>query len=331
MTARKAEIARFLQDTDWVNARQIPLAGDASARRYSRLHHSDGNTAILMDAPRHSSGDIGPFLQIAAFLTAAELSSPRIWHSSAELGLILMEDLGDALFVRAMTERPAEELPLYQAATDVLLHLHRKQPPSGLSVMDNQTLTEMTDLAFSWYSDSGATAYRAFAEPFQSTLDSVLPDPSVLVLRDYHAENLLWLPERDGAARVGLLDFQDALIGHATYDLVSMLQDARRDVPAQIEQATKAYYLEKSGEDPQSFDLGYHLLGLQRNLRILGIFARLCKRDGKPQYVDFIPRVYAHVRRNLDHPELAEIAKILAPALPDPTPDFLNAMRAQCP
>jgi aminoglycoside/choline kinase family phosphotransferase len=152
----------------------------------------------------------------------------------------------------------------------------------------------------------------------------------VLVLRDYHAENLIWLPEREGIARVGLLDFQDAVLGHPEYDLVSMLQDARRDVPDNIVRETCQHYLARSGADPESFETAYHLLGLQRNLRILGVFARLCIQAGKPHYVDLIPRVYAHVLHNLKHPKLHHLAKAFLPALPEPTPDFLNTLRNRC-
>ncbi|MBO9473678.1 phosphotransferase [Shimia sp. R10_1] len=334
MTTREEEIAEFLSSTRWSAARHAPLAGDASSRQYRRLHHANGDTAILMDAPQETGEDIRPFLRIAQFLTENQLSAPEIWHSSEALGLILMEDFGDALFVAAIAERSADEPMLYQAATDVLLDLHQHTPPPKLSVMDNQTLAQMTDLAFIWYGsesfEPAEKALSAFTEAFLPKLEKFLPAPSVLALRDYHAENLIWLPNRTSAARVGLLDFQDALMGHPCYDLVSLLQDARRDVPDDVAQATKKYYLERTGADPDLFEVSYSLLGLQRNLRILGVFARLCKQAGKPHYVDFIPRVYGHVMRNLVHPELSQVAEILRPALPEPSSVFLQSLRDQC-
>ncbi len=331
MTERAAEIAAFLAETDWHQAIQTPLAGDASSRRYLRLRQNSGETAILMDAPKESGEDIGPFLHIAQFLTAHDLSSPKIWHFSESRGLILMEDLGDDLFVRAAAEGAADQLTLYRAATDVLVDLHKTVPSKGLSLMDHRTLAEMTEPVFSWYAQKrDPDFFRDFQHKFQAVLEKHLPEPSVLVLRDYHAENLLWLPDRDGTARVGLLDFQDALVGHSAYDLVSMLQDARRDVPEHVVLATKQYYLEKSGADSEDFEIGYSLLGLQRNLRILGIFAKLCLHTGKPHYVDFLPRVHDHVMRNVTHPELSEIAEMLHAVLPAPTPDFLQTLKDQC-
>ncbi|WP_422048496.1 aminoglycoside phosphotransferase family protein [Shimia sp.] len=334
MTARATLIATFLQETQWSDATQTPLAGDASARRYIRLQRPSGQTAIFMDAPKENGEDIRPFLRIAQFLTAHGFSAPEIWHASEEAGLIVMEDLGDDLFVKVMADRTANQLSLYQAAVDVLLELQALAPPANLAVMDNKTLAEMTEPAFTWYCDAPAKgideAVANFVGALRRLLETYLPEPSVLVLRDFHAENLLWLPDRADSARVGLLDFQDALIGHPAYDLVSMLQDARRDVPENIERATKAYYQRKTQTDPESFVAGYHLLGLQRNLRILGIFARLCKQAGKPHYVDFIPRVHDHVIRNLAHPALQDIAKLLKSVLPEPTPEFLQSLKDQC-
>lgn len=149
----------------------------------------------------------------------------------------------------------------------------------------------------------------------------------VLIQRDYHAENLLWLPEREGIERVGLLDFQDAMSGHPAYDLVSLLQDARRDVAPEVEEAMIIRYLEKSGFDDSSYRAAYAVLGVQRNLRILGVFARLGQDHGKPHYVDLIPRVWNHLIRDLDHPALAPVAEKLRAELPEPTPENLERLK----
>jgi aminoglycoside/choline kinase family phosphotransferase len=189
----------------------------------------------------------------------------------------------------------------------------------------------MTAPAFEWYSGGDADRhikrFRDIFHPLAKSLDAVA---KVVILRDYHAENLLWLPERTGTAMTGLLDFQDALLGHPAYDLVSILQDARRDVAPQTETDMIAYYLANTGKDEAAFQTAYALLGAQRNLRILGIFARLCQRDGKPHYVDLIPRVWSYVQRDLAHPALADVADVLASSLPAPTNDFLEDLRARC-
>jgi len=152
-------------------------------------------------------------------------------------------------------------------------------------------------------------------------------DATVVIQRDYHAENLLWLPDRDGVARVGLLDFQDAMLGHPAYDLVSLLQDARRDVPAEIELSMTRRFIDRSGVDEHGFRTAYAVLGVQRNLRILGVFARLSLDYGKPHYVDLIPRVWAHLRRGVDHPAMAPVADLLLQTLPLPTADNLNRLK----
>lgn len=166
-----------------------------------------------------------------------------------------------------------------------------------------------------------------FEDHFEDILrESVKGDP-VLVQRDYHAENLLWLPGRNGVARVGLLDFQDARAGHCAYDLVSLLQDARRDVPAAIEMQMIDRYISAAGVDESGFRTAYNVLGVQRNLRILGVFSRLSQEYGKPHYVDLIPRVWSHFIRGLEHPALATVANLLRESLPPPTPDNLDKLR----
>ena len=152
------------------------------------------------------------------------------------------------------------------------------------------------------------------------------PRPAVTVLRDYHAENLIWLPEREGARRAGLLDFQDAWIGHRAYDLVSLLQDARRDVSEETAAACMRHYLDGSGLDAERFEAACAVLGAQRNLRILGVFARLAVTRGNPRYIDLVPRVWHHLERDLAHPALAEVRRILD-VLPAPTPSVLERLR----
>ncbi|MBQ0752093.1 MAG: phosphotransferase [Roseovarius sp.] len=334
MTDRTGLMQDFLAGTDWAGAAIAPLAGDASNRRYLRLTHATtGTSAVLMDAPPERGEDVRPFLHIARTLTGLSLSAPQILAQDTAHGFLILEDLGDALFARVIPIAPQMEEPLYAAATDVLIDLHRATPPEGLKPYGPETMTEMAALAFDWYL-TGTTGenspQRAEAlAALHSLLRQYAGTTDVLVLRDYHAENLLWLPGRIGAARVGLLDFQDAMTGHRAYDLVSVLQDARRDVPHSIETAMITRYCAATGTDQTTFEAAYHCLGAQRNLRILGVFARLCLRDGKAHYIDLMPRVWDHLQRDLDHLALAPVAEILRAALPAPTAAIRERLRAQ--
>jgi aminoglycoside/choline kinase family phosphotransferase len=334
MPSRDALATAFLSASGWGDAARAPLAGDASNRRYERLNDARLGSAVLMDAPPERGEDVGPFIRIAEHLVSLGLSAPRILARDPEHGFLLIEDLGDDLFARVIPANPSLEIPLYETATDVLLALHRAPLPPGLAAYDPVVMTDMAALAFDWYVAHAATpdpaARNAFNAAFRPLLADQAGDQSVLIQRDYHAENLLWLPERSGPARVGLLDFQDAMTGHPAYDLVSLMQDARRDVPAAVETAMIARYIAGSNHDPAAFDAAYHLLGAQRNLRIIGVFARLCIRDGKAHYVDFIPRVWGLLQRDLDHPALAPIAPMLRASLPSPDPEILHRLKSQC-
>ncbi|KAA2315465.1 aminoglycoside phosphotransferase [Pseudooceanicola sediminis] len=330
-TARKL---RFVAGTDWADARIVPLAGDASMRKYDRLHKADGRTAVLMDAPPDKGEDVRPFLVIARYLLGLGLSAPQILATDEAEGFLLIEDLGDALFARVVIERPALESTLYQAAGDALVTLHAGTPPEGLATYDPATMTRLSALSYSWY-QSGArgtdpTGMEDFAKAFEPLLGQTTGTPDVVILRDYHAENLLWLPERDGVARVGQLDFQDAMLGHRAYDLVSLLQDARRDVPPALEEKMIARFIASSHADPDTFRRAYDVLSVQRNLRILGVFARLCMAYGRPHYVDLIPRVWAYLLRSLDRPALSDLRARLLHDLPAPTPETLDKLKEQC-
>ncbi len=331
MTDRAKIIAAFLAETGWGNAIRNPLAGDASARRYERLKNPDGTTAVLMDAPPESGENILPFVQISRHLSTHGFSAPKIYAENAVTGLILLEDLGDDLFTRVISANPQSETPLYQAACDVLLKLHQADCPP-LTVFDPPLMAEQAGLVFTSYQQriTGQQMPETLTT-FKSVIKDLLNEHSdakpVMILRDYHAENLLWLPDRAGVARVGLLDFQDAVIGHPAYDLVSLLQDIRRTVSSEAETATIRHYIKQSGVNEASFKTAYAVLGVQRNLRILGVFARLATDYGKPHYINLIPRVWDHVARGLQHPALSQLADILIPVLPEATPENLQYLR----
>ena len=336
MTDRSVLADAFLASTRWAKARRSPLAGDASNRRYERLNMPEtGETAVLMDAPPEKGEDVQPFIQIARHLHGLGLSAPEIFAEDAEYGFLLIEDLGDDLFSRVIPRLPDLERTLYEAATDVLVALHDAPMPK-LESYSPDLMTRMASLAFSKYRDPvigtpDSDTQTRFAQRFEDILAQTTNSiPPVLTQRDYHADNLLWLPERKDVARVGLLDFQDAMSAHPAYDLVSLLQDVRRDVPAAIEAAMIDRYIMATGVDDHLFRTAYMVLGAQRGLRILGVFGRLGREYGKPHYVDMIPKVWDNVARNLEHPALAPVADLLLNALPRPTAEALKTLKQPC-
>lgn len=316
----------FLFKAGWADAEVHPLAGDASSRRYSRLTLGS-ETAILMDDPE---GDVSLFARLARHLLSIGLSAPRVLAEAP--GKLLLEDLGDGLVARLCTDAEAEKR-LYLVATDALIALHRHAPPADLPVADAAHLSQITGLAFDAYvPGSGAPqAPEARASVIATLYDLIAehaPETDVMILRDYHAENILWLPEREGAARAGLLDFQDALKGPRAYDLISLIRDARRDVSAEAAEACISHYLGQTGTDETRFRTALAVLGVQRSLRILGIFASLAKTRGKPQYIDLIPRVWDNLQTDLAHPALTGLRALLEPALPAPTPETLERLKS---
>ncbi|MBA48597.1 MAG: tRNA (adenosine(37)-N6)-threonylcarbamoyltransferase complex ATPase subunit type 1 TsaE [Paracoccus sp.] len=324
---RIAAIARFIAATGRAGSRVVPLAGDASARRYFRLQGRQGR-AVLMDDP---SGDCAGFVQMTRWLRSHGFGAPELLAADDAAGLLLVEDLGDDLLARVLEKRPGMAPELYERITDLLVALHRHPVPDFVRPLDGPLLAEQVGLFAAWYPQAaGAPATDAAGiGPVIARLHADLAGdlPSVLSLRDFHAENLIW---RGDTAPLGLIDYQDAVACHPAYDLVSALQDARRDVAPAIEAACIARYLDATGMDAARFRAVYALLGAQRNLRIMGIFTRLCLRDGKPRYLDFMSRVWGHLRRDLTHPALAPLARIVA-ALPQPDPTVLERIRAQCP
>lgn len=330
---RAAASAAFLNLAGWGEANRSFLAGDASDRSYDRLTRA-GQTAVLMDAPPGKGDDPASFVAMARHLLDLGLSAPQILAQDLEQGFLLLEDLGDRIFAREVTADPAVEPTLYAGAAQVLLHLQAAKPPMGLPDLTAANWAVAAEFALDWYRFA-ITGDRCDGAEFRAILTEILgrhaDGPRVLILRDYHAENLLWLPERDGLARVGLLDFQLGQMGQPEYDLVSLLQDARRDVSPQTEAATLALFHDQTGKTQASFDAAYASFGAQRALRILGIFARLCIHGGKPGYIRLIPRVWAQLQRNLAHPALARLASICHDLLPAPTPERLSRILAQCP
>jgi aminoglycoside/choline kinase family phosphotransferase len=317
----------------WAAARRAFLAGDASARRYERLTLADGRTAVLMDAPPGAGEDLAAFTRIARHLRSLGLSAPEILAEDEAAGFLLLEDLGDALFARLLDRAPQREAELYAAATDVLVRLQSAPPPPGLPLYDAAAMAEATAPAISHYRFA-LTGARSDPAPLttamHATLEALPPLAPVMIHRDYHAENLLWLPARAGLARTGLLDFQLAMLSHPAYDLVSLLQDARRDIAPATETAMIRRFIAARGFDPAGFRRAYAAIGAQRHLRILGIFARLALEQGKTGYLAHLPRVWRDLQRCLADPALATLAATVAGLLPAPSPDPIQSLADRC-
>ncbi len=338
---RIGAIRGFLQQTGLAEAARVRIAGDASSRSYERLTVR-GQTCLLMNSPRRADGppvrdgksysaiahlaeDVTPFVAMATALRARALSAPAILKADTANGLLIIEDLGAELFVRGNPPTPIEAR--YEVAVDLLAALHREKLPETLPLegggtyalprYDMAAFLIEAELLLDWYLPRlGATVTSARRDTFRAlwrdALQSALEGPATWVLRDFHSPNLLWLDHRQGLARVGLLDFQDAVLGPAAYDLASLLQDARVDVPELIEIALLSHYTRVRRAADPSFDAPafarlYATLAAQRATKILGIFARLDRRDGKPQYLRHVPRIWGYLQRSLVHPALAPL------------------------
>ncbi|HEY0928115.1 N-acetylmuramate/N-acetylglucosamine kinase AmgK [Brevundimonas sp.] len=348
MSDREAQRLEFLKSAGLADAARVPLPGDASTRRYERLTTADGRSLMLMDqaasaesppadpawtpeqrlasgwnaTARLSAGRIEAFAAVAAHLKALGLSAPEILAVDAAAGLAVLEDFGDALFARVIEAGEAEE-PLYLAAVEALATLHEAVTPEQLSgaagdwpllVYDETALQGGADLFVEWmpkldpalrFDDAAVAAWR---EAWRPVVERGAAGATVMAHRDYHAENLIRLPGKTGAAMVGMIDFQDAVRAHPSWDLHSLLQDARRDVsPALEAKALDHYFGLRPHVDRTAFMRDYAGLAALNEARILGIFARLITRDGKPRYRAFMPRMWDHLNANLKQPGLETV------------------------
>ncbi|WP_210528489.1 aminoglycoside phosphotransferase family protein [Rubellimicrobium arenae] len=306
----------FLAATGVAGWRREPLAGDASGRRYERLWGPEGRTAILMDAQAEPDS-VAPFLSIGQHLLSLDLCAPKVLARDG--GLLLIEDLGFSHMAGWLDRQPDDTRLLYGVAVDVLGRLQPAPPPEGLVALTPLRAAGM--IAPLWEHYAPDTDPRLAAEVtgrLREVLEVHAGTPSVLALRDYHAENLVWRPEREGTDRLGLLDFQDALLAPPEYDLASLLRDARRDTGDELRTAMMRRFAEATGREDAQVTAAAAVLGLQRNLRILGIFARLAHERGKPGYLALMPRVHAHIRADLEHPALSPMADLIGRAVPPP-------------
>lgn len=318
MADRAASLDHFLAAAGWADPERRPLPGDASFRRYVRLIGANGR-AMLMDAPPPQE-DVRPFLAVARLLGKLGLSAPRILAADEAAGLLLLEDFGDDTYTRLLASGAAEE-PLYALAVDVLVALNRRFAATmapALPPYDEARLLAEAALLVDWYlpavtgmsTDPGLRA--DYLDLWRGLLPLARGVPETLVLRDYHVDNLMRLDGRAGIEACGLLDFQDAVLGPASYDLVSLLEDARRDVPADLARAMMVRFVAAFPYiDRAAFARSCALLAAQRNCKIVGIFTRLWARDGKPGYLAHIPRVWRLLKSDLRHPALASLARWL--------------------
>jgi N-acetylmuramate 1-kinase len=307
----------FLSRVGWGDATILPLAGDASFRRYFRVVRGS-DVAVLMDAPPPTE-DATPFIAVSDYLNANGFSAPSVLAADLDEGLVLIEDFGEIRMRETMDAAPELERTLYRETVDLLAALATK-PAMALKPYSIAEYQRELAIFTEWYCPALSLSVDVddYTAIWDRLLAKVVSDQAkpVTVLRDYHAENIMLVPGREGLARLGLLDFQDALAGHPAYDLVSMLQDARRDVSPAIEAEMLAHHaaLAIPGD---GFEAAYHILGVQRNLKILGIFTRLWKRDDKPRYRAFQPRVWGYVERSLAHPALEDMRGWLNRNIPE--------------
>jgi hypothetical protein len=350
--ARLKALREFLAGAGYADAKRRRMAGDASIRSYARLVRDDG-IVILMNSPRRSDGaavydgksysaavhlaeDVEPFVAIANGLRERGFSAPAVRHADLDAGFLITEDFGSAGFVEG--DPPAPIAERYQAATDMLAALHRESLPEilplapqityAMPIFDTDALLVEAGLMLEWYlPDRGMEPSNNLRAEFVMMWRDLLSKPAAAartwVMRDFHSPNLIWLDERPGPAKVGIIDFQDAVLGPAAYDLASLLQDARIDVPEQLELALLTHYIKARLASDDSFDPAgfaelYAIMSAQRNTRLLGTFARLNRRDGKPQYLRHQPRIWTYLNRSLAHPVLARAREWYAANVPPP-------------
>jgi tRNA threonylcarbamoyl adenosine modification protein YjeE len=349
--AQAKALHEMLERSGWSDAQRHFMLGDASTRLYERLVKSNGETAILMTSPPRPDGppvrfgkpyseiarlaeDIKPFIAIDRGLRGLNFSAPKIYDCDLAVGLALLEDLGAEPIADAqgiIAER-------YTEAAAALACLHKLDLPYTIPInedleyrippYDLDALCIEVELLVDWYAPHiagislASGAKSTFVNLWRHALNEVLTTPACWTLRDYHSPNIIWLPLRTGFARVGIIDFQDCVLGHPAYDVVSLLQDARVDVPTEAEMKLLGHYARLRRDADDTFDLmafarAYALLGAQRATKILGIFARLDKRDHKPQYLAHLPRIENYLVKNLEHPVMAELRVWYETYLPD--------------
>jgi len=354
---REDEIQVFLKQAGWSKAVRNAVPGDASTRHYERLK-LNGEIAVLMDAPKGVEAPSEPegasvedrkalgynalarlagpnpeaFACIANELIMRGFSAPKIIAADLDKGLMLLEDLGEAVYAKIIKNDIANERPLYEAAVDTLAAIYRSSFPQTMSYnntiwrvrdYDVAALLAETDLCLDWYAkdygyEISGDVRDEFYNLYEQSFKHLNAHASGLALRDFHAENLFWLPARQATARVGLIDFQDGLFVHPAYDLMSLITDIRRDVSPELKDILITRFCEKSGiADDAHFRAAYAVLSVQRGTKLLGFPVRADLKFGKPQYRVLLPRVKRHLNDDIVHPALADVREWYARHLPE--------------
>lgn len=324
---RDIVLKNSLANSPWRDCKLSPIAGDASARRYFRLLREEVSVAILMDDPPDGSSATARFETIATELTTTGFAAPRIFLHDELRGIMIIEDLGRVDFASYLTQNPTDEYALYAAATDLISAIHLQRFEVNISKLTAPIAAKMIDLAALYYAPTAHNQehlhdamFRAFTENVSTDLD--------LSLRDFHAENLIWRAGKTGLDRVGLLDFQDACYAPVGYDLMSLLRDARRDVDPVVADRMISRFCTAIRRPVQEMSAQLACISVQRNLRILGIFARLAQVAGKKKYLTLLPRVWSHLLTDLDHPAMADLRTVVFATLPPPDATTLKRLGA---
>jgi aminoglycoside/choline kinase family phosphotransferase len=325
LTKREEQIKELLRKNNLLCAPTEKITSDASNRKYLRL--TKGNkTVILMDSNPKKNEPVNNFIYFTNFLRKHHFSAPKIYDSDIPNGLLLLEDLGARNFADILKVKPKVETNIYKEAVNQLIMIQSKETPKQAKPYSTEILIEEALLFTEWYlgetnSSRLSTQFTSLLTPLLKKIDQTKP---TLVLRDFHAENLIWMNSRKNFKRVGLLDYQDALIGHPAYDMASLLKDARRDVSIEVRDIMTNHYLEKTKHNKDLFLRDYSILSAQRNLKIIGIFSRLSIRDKKKNYVKLIPRVWKNLENDFMHPDLKNLSKFINAVAPYPNVKILK-------
>lgn len=324
---RPEKIERFLRHHGWDDAKTEKITSDASNRKYTRLFKKQ-NTSILMDSDPTTNESIENFIYFTNQLRKQKFSAPKIYGQDICNGLLLLEDLGSDSFANILKSKPHLENHIYQEAINQLIEIRKNKIPHLTRKYDLKILLQEAVLFSEWYLSPLRASYESshLLKILRVSLQETLKQDTTLVLRDYHAENLMWLPDRRNNRRVGLLDYQDALAGNPAYDIASLLKDARREVPKKLQEELIKYFLKKTNLDHAVFSRDYSILSAQRNLKIIGIFSRLSIRDNKSGYLDLIPRVWKNLQDDLKHPSLNELSEFIKSNSPQPTLENLGKL-----
>ena len=314
----------FLASAGWADAAHSPVAGDLSIRQYTRLSKGSASS-ILMECGPAIDTSLSDFLKMTEWLRAQGLSAPEIFAADTAAGLILLEDFGNAQLTTLIAQDPTCQMPRYDTLLDTLITI-RNAPPPSLATPSARVFCEATKLVDIWYPAANTSGLDAFRAGLETVLEKVLRAPATVSLRDFHADNIIWLPERTNARKPGLLDYQDAFLTHPAYDLMSLLTDARTDVAPSLRREMIAVYAYRTGDSVEALTEAFSAFGAQRNLRILGIFARAARRDGKTQHLKALPRVYGYLSECCSHPSLAPFAGDLTAAMPAPDARMIESL-----